>query len=186
MNVKSSSRVFQLVFFFGYGYIVRLSECLSISAVYGESDVEFTCVISPYNGNQQWKIDSTVVAGCGAVSCSEVLTNPARYSFTPNLTSGIFVFKIDSINSTDDKTNVGCFNGTETKTLAITISGSSGNATWNNSTITYDNYQDDWFVYTIPLLFYIFIGLVSVGITSISIFFVCICCINARNAINGD
>lgn len=136
MNVKSSSRVFRFVFFFGCGSIVRLLDCLKISAVYGESDVEFTCVISPYMKIQQWKIGSVVVAGCGAVSCSEEASNPARYSFMPNRTSGIFIFKIDSINSTDDKTIVGCFNGIDTKTLAIDFSDKNNSSISNTTSAT--------------------------------------------------
>lgn len=118
MNVKSTSMIHRLVFFLGCGCIIRLSECIKVSAVYGQSDVEFTCVISPYAGSQRWYIDSTIVASCGAVSCSVQSTNK-QYSFTPNVSSGIFIFKITFMNSTDGHTIVGCYNGTYTVELAI-------------------------------------------------------------------
>ncbi|XP_060568866.1 uncharacterized protein LOC132727409 [Ruditapes philippinarum] len=117
--MNSSSSLFRLVFFLGFGCTVRLSDCLTISAAYGPSDVEFTCVINPYTGSQRWYVGSVIVALCGANSCTEEPTNPARYSFTPNRASGIFIFKIDPINSTDDNTIVGCYNGMDTDTQAL-------------------------------------------------------------------
>lgn len=132
MNVGSTWKCFCLVVFFGCGYIFHLTDCITVSDVYADDKAEFTCVISPYTGSQIWSINSDTVAFCGAIVCSTESTNPPRYNFTPNVGTGTFIFEIDPTEPTDHNKIVGCFDGTETKSLPIILPDKDQ----NNSSIT--------------------------------------------------
>lgn len=119
----------RLLFFFGCGYVFRFSDCLTISAKYGliKRDVEFRCDIIPYTGSQKWFVDAVQVSVCALIGCSNEPTNPARFSFTPNVSTGIFIFKISTIISSDHNKEVACYDGINKQSLRIDISvGQSG------------------------------------------------------------
>lgn len=121
MNFNFTSRIFQVLIILGSGFISHFSDCLTVNAVYRQDIAEFTCTISPYTLFQRWYIDSVALADCGAVLCSENISNPVEYSFTTNVNTGIFVFKIEPIKSTDDERIVECFDGTNKEPIKIDL-----------------------------------------------------------------
>ncbi|XP_053389714.1 uncharacterized protein LOC128552694 [Mercenaria mercenaria] len=133
--MKMESVILQAALLLGFGYTTFISANFEITTTgnSGEgfsqgSEAILACTINPYTGSQTWKVDNVSVADCGFVLCSENTSNPERYSFMPNVSTGNFLFTINPVEYADDG-NIDCFDGSNTETFTMVVTDPSTTST---------------------------------------------------------